>query len=66
MTTPSVTGQTIPAGELLVAQQAVRDVANTLTFAGITVGKYITDEQCAEVSIAVVSAIETFRNRGTK
>jgi len=55
-------GQAIDPGELEVAQLAVRQAASKLSYMGISVGGYITDDECRDVASAVVAAVEAYRN----
>ena len=48
-------------GEIAVAATAVREVVNTLTYWGQSVGSYVTDEQCTALATAVVTAIENYK-----
>jgi hypothetical protein len=57
-----IQGTQIDPGELGAAQVAVRGVVNTFTYDGFDVGSRVTDDQCKEVAVAVVAAVDAFRS----
>jgi hypothetical protein len=61
MTTP-VAGAKIDPDEITVAMQAIRQVVNTFTYDGFNIGSRVTDAEINQVAVAVVAAIENYRN----
>jgi hypothetical protein len=63
MTDPvALQGQAIDPGELDAAQVAVRAAVNTFTYDGFNVGTRVTDDQCRQVAVAAVAAVEQYRS----
>ena len=60
-----VQGIKVDPDEIAVAQVAVRATVNTFTYDGFNVGSRVTDDQCKELAVAVVAAIESFRGGKT-
>jgi hypothetical protein len=48
--------------EVTAVQIAVRNLVNTFTYAGMNVGKYVSDQELAQVASVAVAAAAQYRN----
>lgn len=57
-----VEGMTIDPDMVAAMTMAVKETASKFSYAGISIGSYITDEECREVALAALVAANNYKS----
>lgn len=57
-----IEGVAVDPNEIAAVASAVRKAVSTFEYMGISVGMYVTDEECNQVAAAAVVAINNYRS----
>ncbi len=59
---PDIQGTSIDPEELAAVKIAVREATKDFTYAGVSVGSYITDDEITQVATAALAASANYRS----